>query len=168
MLEYPLRLGPSRLFPLYLENRLHDAAIYSQRRPVRRRRKLASEVGRDRCDSSTVANRFSRDDGRTFLKNSFSISVFDLISCLAITSTKPATPSKFCRPGKNTVRRYAGSSYRLCDPSRYRRPPDKTSCSELNREKSVSRPGSRRNPRMRDCANFLMLHPSRTEHSQSE
>jgi hypothetical protein len=100
MLEYPLRLGPSRLFPLYLENRLHDAAIYSQRRPVRRRRKLASQVGRDRCDSSTVANRFSRDDGRTFLKNSFSISVFDLISCLAITSTKPATPSNSAGPAR--------------------------------------------------------------------
>ena len=50
MLEYPLRIGTNRLFPLYLENRLHAAAIYSQRRPVRRRRKLASQVGRDRWD----------------------------------------------------------------------------------------------------------------------
>src|SRR4029077_9375009 len=122
MLEYPLRIRTNRLFPLYLENRLHDAAIYSQCRPVRRRRKLASQVGRDSLRLHPPSQTAS-DDGRTFLKNSFSISLFDLFSRL----DEAAHTFRLRRPGKNTVRRYAGSSYRLCDPSRYRRPPDKTS-----------------------------------------
>jgi hypothetical protein len=45
--------------------------------------------------SSTVAKRFSEDEGRACSKNSFSTSSFDLFCCFAIAPTRPCTPSDY-------------------------------------------------------------------------
>ena len=48
--------------------------------------------------SSTMANRFNGDEGRTCSKNSFSIVCFDLFSCFAIAPTKLSKPTDSVGP----------------------------------------------------------------------
>src|SRR6266478_1569677 len=69
--------------------------------------------------SSTVAKRFSKDEGRTCSKNSFSITCFDLFCCFAIASTKPPTPSDSVGPARTLVHRHAGAGHRLCNSARH-------------------------------------------------